>query len=607
MSYKRLPQRGHSCCALALVAHLLIVPANAEVENGLGPLVVSAMRIPQAHSTVTSAVTVLDPKALESRGLLQLRDALNESPGVISTSTSGETGAVGSLFIRGTTIAYSQMVVDGMRLGVSSTSLGNILSASRVYDIGRLEILRGPQGAIYGGESIGGVLWMETTRGSGSPHGSISGEAGSFNSYSINAMHQGEVGKLSYFLSSGYEETANDAPKQGFHQDRVAMRVEGKVNDVWTLGTTFRGADSYYENGGASDERVNTALTTLQATGVISNCWTARFHLGFQQECYDSDSIWGNYGTDMRAIAISTDHNITINDQLRLLANVFVHHDSYDSASNDTYSKTIISDQARDRYGMGAALEWNATDKLTTSAALRWEDYDAYGSELTWRLGSIYNFTYTGTAIRSGVGTSFRSPTYLDLFGSSYAAGNPNLSAESALGWDVGVTQKLTEHHQIDVTWFRNSIDEQIKTSGIIPVNIPGQSITEGMEMGMRGGWLDRTIEYRVAWTLLNKSLSDQPRNVVNGSIDWKPTARSMVGIGVSHLSEHSWGFKPIDAYSLMRVYGSYQLTDFLKVHARIENVLNEDYELYRPISQWGGPTVKGSGTGVYTGLTFDW
>ncbi len=599
MTYKNRPLRGNCCGALALAALWFPVTAIAEVENELSPLVVSALRIPQDAASVTSAVTVLDPQELEARGLVQWRDALNEAPGVISTSTGGQTGAVGSLFIRGTTLSYSQMVVDGMRLGDASSALGNVLSAGRVYDIGRLEVLRGPQGALYGGESIGGVLWMETTRGSSKPHGSITGEAGSFDSYGLNAMHQGEVGNLSYFLSAGYEETANDAPSQSFHQGRAALRVEGKVNSVWTLGTTFRGFDSYFENGGASDERVEAQLATLQATGVISDRWTTRFILGFQQENYDSDSVWGNYGTDTRATSLTTDQTVVLNTQLRLLANAFFHHGSYQN--------TIGTDQTRNRYGLGAALEWTPVTGLTTSAALRWEDYDAYGSELTWRLGSAYHFAKTGTTLRGGVGTSFHSPTYLDLFGSSFGAGNPNLAAESALGWDIGLAQQLSAHHQLEVTWFKNEIDHQIQHSPTPPVNIPGLSVTEGMEVGLRGDWLERSVEYRVAWTLLNQSMADQPHNAVNASIDWKPTPPSMIGIGVAHLSDHSWGFSPIDAYTLVRVYGSYQLTPTLKLLARVENVFNQDYELYLPNSPWGGPTVKGAGTGVYTGLTFDW
>src|SRR5688500_2113305 len=86
-------------------------PVTAEIENDLDDLVASAHRLPAEAAKVTSAVTVLDPQGLEARGIVDLRTALNEVPGVISTSTSGQTGGIGSLFIRGTTTAYSQIVV----------------------------------------------------------------------------------------------------------------------------------------------------------------------------------------------------------------------------------------------------------------------------------------------------------------------------------------------------------------------------------------------------------------------------------------------------------------------------------------------------------------
>ncbi|MGA0854472.1 MAG: TonB-dependent receptor, partial [Luteolibacter sp.] len=262
--------------------------AETKDKDELEPLIVSALRVPREASTVTSSVTSLDPEQLEAIGILQLRDALNAAPGVISTSTGGETGATGALFIRGTTTNYSQIVIDGMRLSDSSTPLGNILSAARTTEIGKLEVLRGPQGAIYGGESIGGVLWMETPRGFGDPNGSATVEAGSFNSYAGRARFGGEVGKMNYYIGSSYEQTDNDAPNQHFDQSSVAMRVEGQADPVWTLGTTFRANDSYYENLGSSDDRLDAALTTLYATGKFSDVWTGRFLAGYHQEFYDS-------------------------------------------------------------------------------------------------------------------------------------------------------------------------------------------------------------------------------------------------------------------------------------------------------------------------------
>ncbi|MES2657152.1 MAG: TonB-dependent receptor [Verrucomicrobiota bacterium] len=595
MNYQKKPFRGNCRSASALLALLVPVSALAEETSEMDPLIVSALRVPQDPATVTSSVTVLDPDALQNQGLFQLRDALNQSPGVISTSTGGQTGALGSLFIRGTTTAYSQLVIDGMRLSDSTTPLGNMLSASRTYDVGRIEILRGPQGAIYGGESIGGVLWMETPRGAGDPSGSLTAEGGAFNSLATHASFQGKVDKLSYYLGGGYEETDNDSPNQHFHQGNIALRAEADVNAAWTVGTTFRGVDAFYDNLGNSDDHMDGSLATLYAVGKISDCWTARFLGGFQQEFYDSDSSFGNYGTDLRAGSISTDQEITLAENFRILAGAYFHQSSFDN--------TIGTDESRDRYGLHTVLEWDIVEQLTATAAVRWEDYDAYGDETTWRFGSVYHIAGSGTTLRGGIGSSFRAPSYLDLFGSSFGAGNPDLKAESSLGWDLGIAQEIGKHHFVEVTWFDNQISDQIQSFPAPPVNAPGETSTNGLEVGLRGSWLENALNYRLAWTYLHESLSDQPRNAVTSSVDWAPTAKSLVGIGATYLSDHSWEGDPLDSYIVARVYSSYQITDNVKVHARLENALDESYQL----SNFFGTTIQGSGTGLYAGITVDW
>lgn len=603
----------------AVLAGLCLLPASnliAEEEpSTLEAMIVSALRTPREASTVTSTVTALDPSELETQGILQLRDALNASPGVISTSTGGQTGAIGSLFIRGTRTADSLVVIDGMRLSDSNSPLGNLLSAGRTYDVGSVEVLRGPQGAIYGGESIGGVVWMETPRGSGKPGGSATFEAGSFDSAAARAMFQGKTGDVSYHLSGGYEETDNDGPDQHFHQGSTALRVEGKVDPIWTVGTTFRSVDLFYQNAGGyetpfgSDDHLDTALATIYANGRISDRWTARFHAGYHQESYDSDYLdaWSNtpmnYGSDLEAFSLSTDHEITLADNLRLLSGAFLHQDSY--------KVTNGVDESGERYGLHSVLEWDALDNLTHTAALRWEDYDSFGDEFTWRLGSIYRFEKSGTSIRAGAGKSFRGPSYTDLYyESSWYEPNPNLKAQTAIGWDAGIEQMIDDHHVFEVTWFSNRIKDAIDSYSdpegdyiYTAENIPGKTTTDGLELGLRGDWFENELSYRLAWTYLHESLSDQPRNATTAALDWKPVDKVLVGIGATYLSDHSWGGDPLESYTLFRIHGSYQLTEKVKLHARVENLLDEDYELYSGY----GSTIEGAGTGFYAGVTIDW
>jgi outer membrane cobalamin receptor len=612
------PLRGSRRSALALLTLLAHLPAHAEeTQAELEPLIVSALRVPQKACTVTSAVTVLDPKALQDRGILQLREALNESPGVISTSTGGQSGANGSIFIRGTTTQYAQVVMDGMRLSDSNNQLGRILAGARTHNVGGIEMLRGPQGAIYGGESIGGVLWMETPRGSGKPRGSSTLEAGSFHSLATSSLYQGETGDCSYYVAGGYEETDNDAPHNHYQQWDGALRVEGKINPVWTLGTTFRSNDSTGEDldtssSQDSESSSNSTLGTVYAIGKISDRWTARFHVGFYQESFDQDytyldswsglSFPSRYFSDLRAGNISTDHEITLADNLRLLVGAFAHKDTYES----TYSP----DQNGTRYGAHSTLEWDVIEHLTTSASLRWEDYDAYGRELTWRLGSIYTLPSTGTTLRGGIGTSFRSPTYMELFSPPPGGGNPDLSAASSLGWDLGFEQKIGKHHTMEVTWFQNQITDQI---GLSPsytyVNNPGVTDTNGLELGLHGAWLNNALNYRLAWTCLRESLQSagMPDNAATASLDWKPDSKSLIGIGATYLSDHTWGGESIGAYTITRIYGSYQLSDKVKLHARLENIFNESYYLFNYTNIYWSSVVKGAGPGLYAGITVDW
>ena len=612
------PLRGSCRSALALLALFAPFSTHAEETPPLEPLIVSALRVPQASSTVTSAVTVLDPKELESQGILQLRDALNAVPGVISTSTGGQTGSLGSLFIRGTTTQYAQLVVDGMRLNDSNNYLGPFLGSARTYDVGTVEILRGPQGAIYGGESIGGVVWIETPHGSGSPHGSTTVEAGSFDSSAAHAMFQGETDKLSYYLSGGYEETDNDAPRNHFQQASSALRVEGKIDSVWTVGTTFRSIDSSGQDldtlySKDSDSRVKSDLSTLYAIGKISDRWTSRFNVGYYQESYDQNYASPGVGpassaTDLRAGSISTDQEITLADNLRFLAGAFAHKDSYESVYTSTGTPPDISDKSGDRYGAHTSMEWDLIEHLTTTGSLRWEDYDTYGQKTTWRLGSIYNLASAGTSFRSSVGTSFRAPSYYEIDHEV----SP-LSPESSRGWEFGAEQKIGSHHTLETTWFKNQISDLIKYGDDYKYNnVPKISATDGAELGLRGNWLDNSLNYRLAWTYLHHSLSDQPRNAATASINWKSTSKSLIGVGATHLSDHSWGSDPIAvssdriaAYTVARLYGSYQLTDKVKLNARVENVFDKSYLLGN--FHGSKSIVQGAGTGIYAGIVVDW
>jgi vitamin B12 transporter len=582
------------------ITTLALLPAAAEIEGELADLVVSSSRFSREAERATSAVTVLDPAELIERGIPDLRTALNEVPGVISTSTGGQTGAIGSVFIRGTTTAYSQLVVDGIRLSDSTAPLGNFFSGGRVDDLGRIEVLRGPHSAIHGGESVGGVVWLETARGAGDPGVRLTAEAGSFGSYAGHLSTQGSHGDLSWYAGFGHESTGNDAELQRYDLNRGALRAEWRQSESLTLGLTYRSLDSRFDYPafGANSDHLDATLGTLYAIAKLAPGWDARFTAGHYRESYDNENLGAfgpsNFGTDLDRSSVSTDHSIRLGERHTLLWGAFFEHTDF--------RNTFGTDLGRDRYGAYAGLEWRPLESITTDVVLRWEDYAAYGDEFTWRTGAAWSGAQ-GTIVRGGIGRAFRTPTYLDLFGSAFGAGNPNLKAESSIGWDLGVEQRFAGSHALSLTWFENSIEDRIRSTPTPPVNLPGDTPARGLETALSGTWAGERLGYRLAWTWLDESLADQPEHSATASLEWRPDEKWLLGIGATYIDERSWGGLPLKSYFLTRLHAGYQLTETVRLHGRIENLFDRSYEL---ANFAGAPPVAGAGRGIHAGVTVE-
>ena len=569
---------------------------SAETTRELDELIVSALRMPGEASKTTSAVTALDPRELEHRGVLDLRQALNEVPGVNATSTSGQTGVIGSVFIRGTTTSYSQLVVDGVRLSDSTAPLGNFFSGARLDDLGRIEVLRGAQAAIHGGEAVGGVIWLETARGDGDPKTRLRIEGGSFDSLNGFLSHSGKEGPFSWFLGGGYDGTHNDDVLQDFDQARAALRMEWAQTENLTLGMTYRALDSrfQYDFFGTNTDHTDSELATIYADARLAPGWLARFTLGNYRESYDNDTegfFGGNYGTDLDRTVLSTDQSYEINRYHRLLGGAFL--------ERSNFANTIGTDSDEYRYGAHLGWEWSPLEWLVTETVVRWEDYADYDDQVTWRMGASWQ-VWEETRLRAGIGKAFRTPTLLDLYGTAFGAGNPNLDAEESIGWDIGIEQDIGGNQMISATWFENSIDNRIRSFPTPPVNLPGETPTRGLELAMNGA-LAESVAYRFAWTWLGASLQDQPDNTATASIDWRPSEKLLLEIGASYVDERSYGGGPLDDYLLLRLYGSYEIRENITLHARVENLADQAYELSRL-----GTPIQGAGLGFFAGVTVE-
>ena len=122
-------------------------------------------RLAGRHAAVAAcadSVTVLTPRRADCRGrLTTLGDALRLVPG-FTVARNGGPGTVTSVFPRGGESDYTLVLVDGVRANAFGGGID--LSQVPIADAERIEVVRGPQSALYGSDAIGGVVQIITAQ-----------------------------------------------------------------------------------------------------------------------------------------------------------------------------------------------------------------------------------------------------------------------------------------------------------------------------------------------------------------------------------------------------------------------------------------------------------
>lgn len=203
-------------------------------------ITVSATGIPTPLPQLTSPVSVIPGETMEQD--LGVVDALRQTPGAFMVQT-GQTGGVTSLFMRGGNSTANLVTVDGMPADdVGGTfDFGTVSSAA----VSKIEVVRGPDSAMYGTDAGAGVVNIETPRGTTlQPVLNYMGDAGNLYTYRNEASIGGTLKKLDYYGAFSRLDTSNALPLDKYHSLTSAINVGYDFNGNTLLRFTIRNADS---------------------------------------------------------------------------------------------------------------------------------------------------------------------------------------------------------------------------------------------------------------------------------------------------------------------------------------------------------------------------
>ena len=176
-------------------------------EFSLDTMVVTATRTEMSVKEAPSAVQVVDSKKLEQTQAKTLHDALK---GALGVNVFNDFQGRSNVSIRGSESRHVLILVDGKRLGGEAAyNSANAWDVDRIRmeDVEKVEIIRGPAGALYGSDAMGGVINVVTK----TPNKTIASinyeygwyENGKGAGYKSNLYLQGAEKNYSYKINAG--------------------------------------------------------------------------------------------------------------------------------------------------------------------------------------------------------------------------------------------------------------------------------------------------------------------------------------------------------------------------------------------------------------------
>jgi outer membrane cobalamin receptor len=199
-------------------------------------VVVSAAQVEIPLSQAVSTVTVITGADLRARQVHSLADALRTVPG-LTVATAGGSGAVTGVFPRGGESNFTLVFVDDVPVNAFGGEFD--FAHLTTENVERIEVVRGPQSALFGSNAIGAVVRVITRRG-GAPTLGGSIEAGGYDTRRIAGATSGSVGPFEWgasgerFTSDGYNGHRTAAGLLVENDDYT--RSSGTVSAGWRGG-----------------------------------------------------------------------------------------------------------------------------------------------------------------------------------------------------------------------------------------------------------------------------------------------------------------------------------------------------------------------------------
>ena len=615
---------------LALWAALAATPAIAQEDEDttlLGTITLTALRTAFEDIRTGVSVSVVTEEDLEEAGDIQLSSYLSRLPG-ISVVQNGPMGTQAKLGIRGASSRYVAVYIDGIRVddptGIATEFDFGALSTA---DVGRVEVLRGSQSALWGGSAVGGVINI-TTRAAleDGLHQSVAVEGGSYGTASLRYSlgYRDDRIETAFTASrihsdgfSSYDTLPRDPSLEadGYDATRLSFSTRYRVSDALALGFSVFGQDSENEyDGFGSDTALNSQDRREVGGRLFAEYETGNTGHLFEVTRYrvsrDDDAAGFVSTFTGERLGFGYRGTTEISQALTLVYGADWMEETATNAALPAGESTRIG-------GVYVQGIWSPSETLDLSLSLRHDDHSSFGSQPSRRVALAWQ-AMPDLTLRAAASTGFRAPSLYELYGDPNFTidPNPDLTAEESRSFEIGADYRIGDRAELGLTLFaidtENAITYQSCPAGPptwtcppgtsnVYENVAGTSKRRGAELSGDVALSD-ALNLGLAYTYTD---ARGPTDARLGRVPFHSLALMLSGdlsdrlsghVGLQHVSGRPAEFgTPLDDYTVVNLGASYDLSETTQLSLRVENVFDRDYQIL--------PGYGTSGRAAYLGL----
>jgi len=606
-------------------------------------LVTTPTRKSENQKNIIANTTVITEEEIEQAGLSSLSELLQKQSG-IEISNLGGPGKVSSINIRGTSSTHSIILLDGMRIGASTSGMTAIENLP-LSQIEKIEIVRGPASSLYGQDGIGGVIQIFTKKGREGFHPYLSIGYGRYQTKQLNAGISGGNKTTSYALNisgtntDGFSAFVPDSSKasntQNLDKDKYKNRSisstlsynlnkDYKIDLQYFLTTGRNMFDNRFANSSPDQnyrDKSKQEVYAMKTTGQINKLWESSIKIGKSTDLYSAQQHYNMdtfvYDPDVVDLYETTQYQMTWQNNIKLNKGSLVMLYDFLQEKIDTTDLYDKTKRTNNGFVLGYNIEYNQN---TLQTSLRKDLNSQYNNETTGNIGYAYQIN-PQWKISSSFGTAFVAPSFNHLYSSvdSWALGNPDLKPEKSKNIE-GSIKYQDNSKSFSLTAYQNAIKDFIIYEAIAENSRTNtQNLNEAKIQGvtLTGDQSFEHIQLKGSLTAespknkdTNKYLPRRAKLYGNLSINYyiQEWIFGIEQIGSGSRYDDKANNNKIEGYMITNLIANFALNEKTTINFRLDNAFDKAYALAYEGSQSSstGYIYQTPGRSLYTNLRYD-